>query len=61
MSAEQKSEQLWEVRGKHRGGWMALDPAPAQAGGQRAGTVHHIGWGTTDAEHREPAPQARLE
>ena len=49
MSAK-KTDQSWEVRGKHRGGWMALDPAPAQSGRQSAGTVHHVAWGTTDAE-----------
>ncbi len=50
MSALKKGNQAWEVRGNHRGGWMALDPAPAQSGRQSAGTVHHIAWGTTDAE-----------
>lgn len=50
MSAEPKGDQLWEVRGKRRGGRMALDTAPAQSGRQSAGTVHHIAWGTTDAE-----------
>ena len=50
MSAQKKGEQIWEVRGKHRGGWMALDPAPKEQGRQSAGTVHHIAWGTSDAE-----------
>ena len=50
LAAEKTGDQVWEVRGKHRGGWMALDPAPAQGGRQSAGTVHHIAWGTTDAE-----------
>ncbi len=50
LSAEPKGRQTWEVRGAKRGGRMALDPAPAQSGRQSAGTVHHIAWGTTDAE-----------
>jgi len=50
MSAESKGNQVWEVRGTHRGGWMALDPAPSPSGRQSAGTVHHIAWGTSDAE-----------
>ena len=29
---------------------VQLDPAPAQGGRQSAGTIHHIAWGTTDAE-----------
>ncbi|HKP28545.1 MAG TPA: VOC family protein [Gemmatimonadales bacterium] len=50
LSASKTGDNLWEVRGKNRGGWMALDEAPAQGGRQSAGTVHHIAWGTTDAE-----------
>ena len=49
MSAK-KMDQAWEVRGKHRGGWMALDASPMLSGRQSAGTVHHVAWGTTDAE-----------
>ena len=33
-----------------RGGWIALDEPPAERGRQSAGTVHHVAWGTTDAE-----------
>lgn len=50
MAAVPKGSQVWEVRGRHRGGWIALDAAPAQSGRQSAGTVHHVAWGTTDAE-----------
>ena len=42
---------LWEFRGKRRGGTIAYDPAPAARGVQGAGTVHHVAWGTTVAEH----------
>ncbi len=38
------------LRGERRGGWIAYDPAPAERGRQSAGVVHHVAWGTTDAE-----------
>jgi glyoxalase family protein len=50
MSAKQTGRQTWEVRGAKRGSLMALDPAPRESGRQSAGTVHHIAWGTSDAE-----------
>jgi glyoxalase family protein len=43
-------EDRFELRGKRRGGWIAFDPAPTAAGRQSAGVVHHIAWGTEDAE-----------
>lgn len=43
-------EQAWELRSERRGGWIAFDPAPAEPGRPSAGTVHHIAWGTTDAD-----------
>ncbi len=42
---------LWEFRGKRRGGTITYDPAPEERGIQGAGTVHHVAWGTTVAEH----------
>ena len=50
MGAERLDGDVWELRGEGRGGWIALDPAPADRGRQSAGTVHHVAWGTTDAE-----------
>jgi glyoxalase family protein len=42
----------WEVRGEHRGGIYAYDPAPAGVHPrQGAGTVHHIAFATTIEEH----------
>jgi glyoxalase family protein len=41
----------WELRGERRGGTIAYDPPPPQPGRQSAGTVHHVAWGTTVAEH----------
>lgn len=43
-------EDRWELRGPERGGWIALDPAPSERGRQSAGTVHHVAWGTRDAD-----------
>ena len=51
MGAAQTATTSWELRGERRGGWIAFDPAPAERGRQSAGTVHHVAWGTTDAEH----------
>ncbi|MGH2857579.1 MAG: VOC family protein, partial [Solirubrobacteraceae bacterium] len=51
MGAQQHDgEDRWELRRDRRGGWIALDEAPAEPGRQSAGTVHHVAWGTTDAE-----------
>ncbi|MCW2998139.1 MAG: ring-cleaving dioxygenase [Solirubrobacterales bacterium] len=50
MGAVGRDQDTWEVRGERRGGWIAFDPAPAEPGRQSAGTVHHIAWGTTDAD-----------
>ena len=44
------AEDRWELRGSRRGGWIAFDPAPAARGMQSAGVVHHVAFGTTDAE-----------
>jgi glyoxalase family protein len=43
-------ERRFELRGQRRGGWIAFDPAPAEPGRQSAGVVHHVAWGTEDAE-----------
>jgi glyoxalase family protein len=43
-------ENRFELRGERRGGWIAFDPAPSRPGVASAGVVHHIAWGTEDAE-----------
>jgi glyoxalase family protein len=43
-------EDRFELRGDRRGGWIAFDPAPAEPGRQSAGVVHHVAWGTWDAD-----------
>jgi len=51
MGATAQGEDTWELRGERRGGTISFDSAPEQPGRQSAGTVHHIAWGTTAAEH----------
>jgi glyoxalase family protein len=51
MGATPAGENAWELRGEVRGGTIAYDPPPAEPGRQSAGTVHHVAWGTTVAEH----------
>jgi glyoxalase family protein len=51
LGAVGTGDDSWELRGERRGGWIAYDPAPMDRGRQSAGTVHHIAWGTTVAEH----------
>ena len=41
----------WEARGEVRGGLYLYDPAPELRGLQSAGTVHHVAWASTPAEH----------
>jgi glyoxalase family protein len=43
----------FELRGEHRGGWIALDEPPAERGRPSAGTVHHVAFSTVDAEQGE--------
>jgi glyoxalase family protein len=53
LEATPAGEGEWELRGECRGGHYRLDPAPEQRGLQGAGTVHHVAFGTTVAEHPE--------
>jgi glyoxalase family protein len=53
LMGAQPSDERFELRGERRGGWIAFDPAPAESGRQSAGTVHHIAWGTYDADLTE--------
>jgi glyoxalase family protein len=58
MNATRREESRFELRGNRRGGWIVYDPPPAARGVQGGGSVHHVAWGTTMAEHA--AWQARL-
>ena len=59
LGAERRGDSEWELRGDARGGFIAYDPPPAARGAQSAGTVHHVAWGTTVAEHPEWEPRLR--
>jgi glyoxalase family protein len=41
----------WEARGERRGGLYVFDQPPAEPGLQGAGSVHHVAWASTPAEH----------
>ncbi len=53
LSAVPAGETAWELRGDRRGATITYDAAPEERGRQSAGTVHHVAWGTTVAEHPE--------
>ena len=59
LGARAAGEGVWELRGEVRGGTIAYEPPPAEPGRQSAGSVHHVAWGTTVAEH--PAWAERLD
>ena len=48
--AREGEERTYELRGEGRGGWIAWDDPPEARGRTSAGTIHHIAWGTTDAD-----------
>ncbi len=51
MGARRASGDTWELRGERRGGTITFDAPPAARGIPGAGTVHHVAWGTTVADH----------
>ena len=51
LAFEPRGEGVWEARGNERGGWIAYDPPPADRGVGGAGTVHHVAWASTMADH----------
>jgi glyoxalase family protein len=59
LGATRQDGDAFELRGERRGGWIAYDPAPQERGRQSGGSVHHVAWGTTVAEH--PRWQERFE
>ncbi|MFZ1880249.1 MAG: VOC family protein [Gaiellaceae bacterium] len=44
-------EPRWTARGDKRSGFYIYDAPPEQGGLQAAGTVHHVAWASTPAEH----------
>jgi glyoxalase family protein len=51
LGATPAGDGAYELRGARRGGRYLLEPAPDRRGLQGAGTVHHVAFGTTVAEH----------
>jgi glyoxalase family protein len=51
LGARRAGESSWELRGARRGGTISYDAPPVERGIPGAGTVHHVAWGTTVAEH----------
>ena len=51
LGAQPAGDGAWELRGEVRGSLIAYDPPPQERGRQSAGTVHHVAWGTTVADH----------
>ncbi|HET7044248.1 MAG TPA: VOC family protein [Gaiellaceae bacterium] len=51
LAFEPRGEASWEIRGESRGGLYHYDEPPAEPGIPGAGTVHHVAWASTDAEH----------
>jgi len=59
LHAEAIDEHDLELRGARRGATISFDPPPPERGVPGAGTIHHVAWGTTVAEH--PAWHEHLE
>jgi glyoxalase family protein len=51
LGFEPGGDDRWEARGERRGGLYAYDEAPKETGIGGAGTVHHVAWASTMAEH----------
>jgi glyoxalase family protein len=51
LSARQRGPATFELRAERRGATIAFDPAPVSRVLQGAGSIHHVAWGTTAAEH----------
>jgi glyoxalase family protein len=51
LGASDAGGSTYELQGDRRGGTIAFDQAPDERPLQGAGTVHHVAWGTTVAEH----------
>src|SRR4051812_19231771 len=51
LGARSLGEGMWDLRGSRRGSFVAYDAPPPLPPRPGAGTVHHVAWGTTVAEH----------
>ena len=51
LGFERAGDSAWRVAGEERSAIYAYDPAPAIAGIQGAGTVHHVAFASRDEDH----------
>ena len=51
LGAAPAGDATWDLRGERRGSTIAYDAPPDAGPRQGAGSVHHVAWGTTVAEH----------
>ena len=51
LGASAAGERTLELRGPRRGALIFFDDPPETRGSPGAGTIHHVAWGTTVAEH----------
>jgi glyoxalase family protein len=51
LGAQPVSDHTFELRGPSRGSTITFDPPLVSRGAPGAGTIHHVAWGTTVAEH----------
>jgi glyoxalase family protein len=53
LGFEPRGDSRWEAQGEHRGAFYERLPAPDEQGIPGAGTVHHVAWASTIAEHED--------
>jgi glyoxalase family protein len=51
LGGERRAGDTWELRGERRGGLITFDAPPEARGLPGAGTVHHVAWGSSVADH----------
>lgn len=51
LGAASAGPGTWELRGPGRGSTIAFDPPPAERALRGTGTVHHVAWAATAADH----------
>ena len=53
LGFEPHGDARWTLQGEHRGAFYERLPAPDQPGIPGAGTVHHVAWASSLAEHED--------
>ncbi len=51
LAARAEGDDSWDLRGERRGSRIAYDAPPDERARPGGGTVHHVAWGTTVADH----------